>query len=452
LDAAQAAGQGERGGQDGRGGPGATNGRTLWSAVSPPPPPAPALAGELRADVAVVGAGILGLSLALHLAEAGVRVALLEAGEIGAGASGRNTGFVVPSFPGGHDPESVAARLGAAQGEQLARLAGGSAALVFETIRRHAIDCDGEQTGWLQPAHTPALVDGLAKRVRAWQALGQPVALLDRAETQRLTGNPRYLGALLDRSGGQLNPLAYARGLARAAAGQGAALHCRSAVRSWHREAGGWRLTTEGGSVLAQQVFFTTNALAGRLLPGVARSLIAVRPYQVATQPLDPALRARLLPERQPVSDLHRHTFAYRLSADHRLVTGGIAMRNDAGATARMAEYFLRRLHRYLPGLPPLQAAFAWRGVIAVTSDFLPALWQVEPGVFAPIGCNGRGVAMTTALGRAIAAHVASQGSAALPLPVTAARPRPLHGLLSHAPSAWLAWNRWRDARDDRSV
>jgi len=345
----------------------------------------------------------------------------------------------------------VAARLGTAPGETLARLAGDSAALVFELIRRHAIDCDGEQTGWLQPAHTPALLRALEARARAWAALGQPVVLLDRAETHRLTGNPRYLGALLDRSGGQLNPLAYARGLARAAAGQGAMLFCRSAVRAYHREAGGWRVLTAGGSLLVQQIFFTTNALAGRLLPEVSRSLIAVRPYQVATQVLEPAQRARLLPERQPVSDLHRHTFAYRLSPDHRLVTGGIALWQDAGATARMAAYFLRRLHRYLPGLPPLQAAYAWSGVIALTRDFLPALWQLEPGVFAPIGCNGRGVAMTTALGRAIAAHVASQGSAALPLPVTATQPRPLHGLLRHAPSAWLAWNRWRDARDDRA-
>ena len=421
---------------------------SLWAAITPDLAPAPGLRGEVRADVAIVGAGILGLSIALHLAEAGVRAVVIDAAQIGFGASGRNTGFVVPHLVAGHDLTSVTALLGAEHAERLVQLAGESGDVVFETIGRFAIAADAEQTGWLQPAHRQAKLALLERRVAIAQARGHPVVLLGRAETERLTGTRRYLGALLDRSGGQLNPLAYVRGLARAATRAGATIFGDSPVLRHRREAGAWVLDAAQGSVRAARIFFTTNALVGSLLPNVKSSLIAVQPYQVATQPLDPATLARILPERQPVADLHRHTFAYRLSPDNRLVSGGIAMRNDAGAVQRMAEYFIRRLHRYLPGLPALQAEYAWRGVVATTRDFLPVVWQIEPGLLAPIGCNGRGVAMSTALGRALAAHVAT--GAPSPLPLVATQPRPLHRLLQFAPSGWLAWNRWRDWRDDR--
>jgi glycine/D-amino acid oxidase-like deaminating enzyme len=432
--------------------PGGADQDTLWWARGHTPPAAPPLLGAARADVAIVGAGILGLSMALHLAVAGARVVVIEAGQPGGGASGRNTGFVVPSLTAGHGPASVARLLGAEAGDRLARLVGGSAEAVFATIRRFGIACDAEQTGWLQPAHTPDRMRLLEARVREWRALDQPVELLDRAETARLTGSRRYFGALLDRSGGQIDPLAYARGLAAAAVARGAVLHGDSPARGHARDGAGWRVDTPRGHIVASTVCFTTNALAGALLPSVHRALIAVTPYQVATQPLDAATLARILPERHPVSDLHRHSFAYRLSADNRLVTGGIAVRNDAAATARMAAYFLRRLRRYLPDLPPLRADHAWRGLIATTRDFLPALWEIEPGVFAPIGCNGRGVAMTTALGRALAGHLVDPVAHPSPLPLTTPRARALHALSHLAPSAWLAWNRWHDGRDDRAA
>jgi glycine/D-amino acid oxidase-like deaminating enzyme len=422
----------------------------LWTALSPAPPPTQALAGQVRADVAIVGAGILGLSLALHLAEAGIACTLVEAGELGHGASGRNTGFVVPSFTAGNGPVSVAARLGAASGDRLSRLVGGSADLVFATIGRCAIACAAEQTGWLQPAHTAERVRLLERRVREWQALGQNVTLLDQAETRRLTGNPAYLAALLDRSGGQINPLAYTLGLARAAIAAGAAVHTQSPVTGYRRDGSRWRLDTSGGSVQAARIVFTTNAMAGRLLPPVTSSLIRARPHQVATQVLDSDVLTRILPERQPVSDLHRHTFAYRISPDNRLVTGGLAVLNDRGATARIADYFLQRLHRYLPGLPPLRAEYAWNGVVATTADFLPAVWQIAPGVLAPIGCNGRGVAVATALGQALAAHLAT--GAALPSPAAPPQPRRFHALLQFGPSLWLGWNRLVDNAEDRAA
>jgi glycine/D-amino acid oxidase-like deaminating enzyme len=115
-----------------------------------------------------------------------------------------------------------------------------------------------------------------------------------------------------------------------------------------------------------------------------------------------------------------------------------------------MARYFLDRLRRYLPDLPPLEAAFAWDGVVATTPDLIPEVWTIGPGCYAPIGCNGRGVAVTTALGAALADFALSGKKADLPLPLGPPRPRAVHALLAHGPSLWLAWNRLRDAIDDR--
>ena len=289
----------------------------------------------------------------------------------------------------------------------------------------------------------------LEERVRQWQALGQPVELLDKSQAQALTGSPIYRSALIDRSGGQINPLAYARGLAQAASAAGARLYGNARVRSYRSDAGKWLLETRDGSLRADKVFFAANALGGALLPDVRRSIIAVQPYQVVTQPLDEAVRERILPQRQPVADLHNHTFAVRWSPDNRLMTGGLGVINADANVKAMAEKFLARLHQYLPGLPALQAAYAWRGAAATTPDFLPAVWSVDRNLYAPIGCNGRGVAVATSLGRALAAFAVSGDAQDLPVAITPPQPRPFHSLLSTGPSLWLMWNQFKDWRDD---
>jgi len=422
---------------------------SLWRAITAPLSGLMPLADAVTADIAVVGGGILGLSLALHLGESGSSVVLIEAAEIGFGASGRNTGFVVPSFVGGIGPADVARKVGHDQGERLSRFVGGSAELLYALVRRHAIDCVPEQTGWLQPAHTDQTLRLIEERVQQWSALGQPVALLGRSEAQQLTGSLIYRGALVDRSGGQVNPLAYVRGLARAAQAAGVRIHPNSPALSYERNGAHWEIRTPAGMVRAERAVFATNAMAGDLAPAVAQTIIPVRPYQVATQPLDEATRQRILPRRQPVADLHRHTFAYRWSPDNRLVTGGLAVIPTARATRRIAQGFLARLNRYLPDLPPLEPAFVWNGVIATTPSFLPEVWKMAPGLYAPIACNGRGVAVATAMGKAMADFLRHDDETKLPVAVSGPAPRVAHRLLSYGPSLWLGWNRLRDWRDD---
>jgi glycine/D-amino acid oxidase-like deaminating enzyme len=425
---------------------------SLWSALTPPAANTPALREQLGVDVGVVGAGILGLSAALHLAQAGVSVAVLDAGPLGHGASGRNTGFVVPSLKGAIGFDDVARTLGPEIAERLLRRVLGAGTFVFHLIREHGIECAAEQNGWLQPA--PTAETAVAMQLRASEAarLGHTVHLLDAAEVRATTGIGGYLNALFDPSGGQINPLAYVRGLASAAMRHGARIFSGTRVIALERAAQSWSLSVDTGGVLrAGTVLLTTNALVGPLVPELARSLLPVRGYQVASQPMPPAIQQRILPGRQPLVDLRHHPFAVRWSPDGRLVTGGGAVINNPGAVPRMARFLLRRLARMVPELPPLQPAFAWDGVIAATGDFLPKLFELGPGLLAPIGCNGRGVALTTTFGAALAAYLCTGEAADLPVAPTPPRPWKLHGPMRFAPAVWLAGARLRDWNAERS-
>ena len=425
-----------------------TFGDSLWSALAPgaddrADAPAP-LTGEVEADVAIVGAGFLGLSAALHLAEAGIRVVVAEAEEPGFGASGRNTGFVVPSLKTAIGPADVRERLGAA-GDRLTALVGQSGTLVFDLIARHALACSAERTGWMQPAHTAAMLEVLMQRREDWRARGRSVEILSAEETARRVGAPGYHGALFDPTGGQIDPLAYARGLAAAAGRLGAAIHPRTRVERLERAGPRWALVTTQGRILAERVLLATNALVGPLSAAVAASIVPVRVRQIATQPLSPELHAMILPGRSPLADTRRHTLAVRWSPDGRLLTGGLVLPGP-GARARTVRAFVRRLERLYPAAGPLRADYVWNGVIAATMDSLPRFAALAPGLDAAIGCNGRGIALTTALGRDIAGlYAGTLAAGEFPLPHRAPEPVPGRRLARIGPSFWLPWSNLRD-------
>ena len=422
---------------------------TLWYATAPPAPETPTLDDDARSDVAVVGGGFMGASLTLHLAENGVDVRLIEAGEPGFGASGRSTGCVVSSFATGTGPAEARKLLGDERGNRLSRMIGGGGDLVFDLARRHRILCDAEQTGWLNPTHTPSKISFLEAHRARWMELDHPLHMLDRAETLRLSGSPGYFAALLDPTGGQINPLAYVRGLIGAAQAAGAVVYGHSPVVRYERVSGAWRLFTAQGSVTAEHVYFTTNALIGNLIPEVARSQIPVTVYQIATEVLGEADRQAILPERHCLSDLRRQRVAYRWSACNRLLTGGV-MAIKVGTSKRMPKHYLARLRHVLPGRGPFRAAYAWQGVVGVTRDFLPRLMDLGSGMYAALACNGRGITMATAFGRMLAQFAVDGREADLPVPVTRPNPIPLHGIIRHGPSLWLPWSRVQDWCEER--
>ncbi|MFZ1338651.1 MAG: FAD-dependent oxidoreductase [Paracoccaceae bacterium] len=421
---------------------------TLWHATAAAGTRYPAACGESETDLLVIGGGFAGLSAALHAAEAGLRVTLLEAERIAWGASGRNAGFVVPNFAK-VDPEAVVARLGPDRGAALNRFAAESADLVFDLIRRHAIACDACQSGWIQPAHSAEALARSQSRARQWQALGRPVEILDRAAVEELTGAIGYRGGWIDRSAGVLNPVGFARGLARAASAAGATLHEESPVISLVQQGAGWLAATGAARISAPRVVLATNAHVGGLLPGLARSFFPLKVFQIATEPLPASVRHRLLPGDQCVSDTRRNLFTFRFDADNRLITGGMHFLGP-GADRRVPHAIHRRMARMLdlPDLPPL--AHAWSGIASVMPDFLPALADIAPGLTEGFACNGRGIAMTIRLGRELAQWAQGAPLADLSVPSRKISPIVLHGLMQHAPQALLPVSILRDRLDDR--
>jgi glycine/D-amino acid oxidase-like deaminating enzyme len=423
------------------------NAISLWHAVGRNRRQRPALGGTHDADLAIIGGGFSGLSAALHAAGQGLSVIVLEAEIVAWGASGRNAGFVVPNFAK-MDPDDVTALLGTKRGERLIEFACGSGDLVFDLIKRHGIECEAEQSGWIQPAHSAAAFEKVQSRAGQWAKRGRPVAVLDRIAVEEATGAKGYFGGWTDRSGGLLNPVEYARGLADAAERAGARIFERSSVREITQEAGGYRLTTDKGVVRAAKVFVATNAYGQSLNPVLGRTYFPLRVFQIATEPLPREIRKRLVPGNQGVGDTRRNLFTFRFDAANRLITGGMHIFSP-GAAERVPHAIHRRLAEKLElkHIPPI--AYAWSGMAAVAPDFLPHLVDLGPGMIAGFACNGRGIALTTAMGRVIAEWASGVDARDLPIPFAPPRKIPFHGMMRHAPNALLPWSMWRDRLDE---
>ena len=213
--------------------------------------PIPRSRGAVRADVAVVGGGLTGLSAALHLLEKGAQVVVIEANEIGSGASGRNGGFVVPHFARA-EPDDVVRNLGEG-GERLVRLVGNSADALFELVARLGIECDAAQRGWYQAAHSAAAWRMLEMRAAQWARHGQSVGVHDAASTSRLTGTHGYFGSWSNPSGGTVHPLKLVHGLAAAVLARRGEIRENCSVERLTRTANGWQLATVDGEVSASR-------------------------------------------------------------------------------------------------------------------------------------------------------------------------------------------------------
>lgn len=418
---------------------------TLWSETSPPAPATEGLDASLTADVTIIGAGYAGLSAALHLAEAGKRVVVLEALEIGHGGAGRNNGMVIPALSRAY-PKDLRRRFGTERGNRFARLIADSAQFTFDLIRRHAIDCDAVQQGWAQPAHSPGRARLGRDRFAQWQELGADVDYLDRDALAARTGSPYYHGGWLARSGGHLNPLKFVRGLAAAALAAGAQIHTHTPATRIVAAGDGWKTRSPRGDVRSEKIIVATDAYADELIPELRRSIIPVRAFQQATAPLPPDLLASILPTRLAISDTHGDMHFVRPTVDGRLVTGG-GLVSGVQWRPRLDRRIAQRLHKMFPAIPAtIPFEYAWDGHVAFTLDFLPHLHELGPGLLTVTGYNGRGVALSAAFGRVLAdAVIHGRASDDLDLPLTPLNPLPLHGLLRRVAPLKLLSYRWSD-------
>ncbi|MDI4235759.1 FAD-dependent oxidoreductase [Bradyrhizobium sp. Arg237L] len=422
---------------------------SLWAAVTPAGPDLPELTGTRQADVVVIGSGFTGLSTALHLREAGVDVAIVEAMEPGWGASGRNNGQVIPTLSR-PDPEDIVAKHRAA-GERFVSLLRDSASTLFDVAGRYNIQAEQEQAGWVQPVHSPGRIKIAERRVRQWSKFGAPVELLTRDQVRDMLGSDAWYGGFWNRSGGHINPLALARGLARAVLDLDGRIYARSPVESFERQNNRWVVKTAKGEISGRALVVATNAYSGEivksLVPEIATEVMPVLSWQMATQPLSDNVRKSIIPGRQAMSDTHGELYFARYDARNRLVTGG-AVIGPGDKAARLKARVAERLQRLWPQIGDISFDHVWNGYVGMTTDFLPRFHQLGPDAYGWTGCNGRAVALTIAIGAEFAKAVRGVPVKELALPFTEPQPIAAHGLLRKLAPLMLLVYRRRDARE----
>lgn len=397
----------------------------VYLETAEPGPAAPPLDRDVRADVAVVGGGITGLSTALHLAERGAHVVLLEAEEPGFGASGRNGGQVNPGLK--RDPDLVERDFGPDLGGRMNALAGSAPEFVFGLVKRLGIRCDARQNGTLRAAVGGKFVGKLHATAEQLARRGAPVEVLEGVALERATGTRRYAAALLDRRGGDLNPLAYSRGLARAAIAAGAAVHGRSRVTRLTRNGTRWSVGTARGKVDAGQVVLATNGYTDDLWPKLRRSIVPVFGAIAASAPLAPALAQRIMPARCVLYESGMITVYYRVDVAGRLLIGGRGPMREVdsiGAIPHLARY----AQELWPALANVEWSHVWGGRLAMTRDDYPHVHEPAPGMLMCLGYNGRGVALATIMGSRLARRILTPAEP-FDMPVSELKSIALHAL-----------------------
>jgi glycine/D-amino acid oxidase-like deaminating enzyme len=403
----------------------------LWEKTAPEAPPAPKLSVDVDCDIAIVGAGFTGLSAALHAAQGGATVTVLDGAEIGFGGSGRNVGLVNAGM--WTMPEELPKTLGDTYGQRLLALLGDAPRAVFELVDRHKIACEIEPVGTLHCAVNRRGLAELEERERQWRTRGAPVRLLDKAEAAAKIGTKAYAGALLDERAGTIQPLAYARGLASAAIAAGARVFSSSPALGCQADGDRWILRTPQGAARAKWVLVATNAYTVAPWAELRAELTHLPYFNFATVPLDEATRRAILPGRQGCWDTRQILSSFRFDQTGRLVFGSVGALRGTGLPIHRA-WARRALAKLFPRLAGIEFDGEWYGMIGMTADHLPRFHRLAHNIVSFSGYNGRGIAPGTVFGRCLAdLALGAIGEADLPLPVT----EPKTALLRHAAEAF---------------
>lgn len=415
---------------------------SLWAATAVPRREFPPLAGEVRTKSVIIGAGFVGLSAALHLAEAGHDAVVIEANAVGWGASGRNGAQAIPGLK--FDPDTLEEMFGPNLGPRVVRTAGNTTNYLFEVISKFGIPCDARQKGWIQPAHSPTALALVQRRAKQWMARGVNAKLLDAAEVKKLIGAEGYLGGWLDPRGGGIQPLSYARGLANAAVARGARIFEATPALKLEQHGTGWKVTTPAGSVVAEKLLIATNAYTDDLWPGLRQSLVPAVSVQIATDPLPSDIRKSILPQEHYASDTLRLLRYYHVDVHGRFILGTRGPLYD-DVSFDDAKPNLRHVQEMFPQLAGIPFSFVWSGRVAMTPDHLQHMHVLAPNAFAAVGCVGRGVALTTTTGRFLADLAQGVPPEAIDFPITPVKSLPLHAFTPLAVWYLTQYYRLRD-------
>jgi len=402
----------------------------------------PSLDFDGEVDVVVIGGGFVGCSAALHIAEAGQKVVVLEGNKIGWGSAGRNAGHVT-AHATKLEPEAVIATYGKKYGERLNEVGAKAPEFVLNLSEEHGLDLSSVKGGIVSAAHSSAALERLRMRCQFWKDYGAPVDILDAAETADILGSDTYVGSYIDRRGIAINPLAFIRGLARAAIGKGAVLCEHTKVTSFSQDGNKWCVSAEGHTVSADHVLLCTNAYTDDIWPGLKRTIIPVRGYQIWSKPLPEEVRGQILRGVSAALETRRMPTGLRLHGDGRLQFSG-----GAGLGPELAPNFPERvaaIERIFPAVGKVEVEGWWSGWVTRGIADGWRLHRLAPGLLTAIGCNGRGVAMGPIMGRELAKLICGTAEDDLIIPIS--RPTEITGYVFYKPVAAITmqYMKWRD-------
>ena len=362
------------------------------------------LRGEHRADVVVLGGGIAGCSAALHLSKRGYRVALLEAHAVGYGASGRSGGQTIFGLAVGQ--QTLAAEVGHADARRLFNLSIEALDLTQSLIAEHGIDCEYHANHVhvaVKPRHVTELQEW-AHELHEEYGYTSP-RLLNRDELPAHVRSDRYLGGLLDSRSGHLHPLKFTQGVARAAEAAGAKIFEHSPVLRY-QDGAEVVVHTAQGSVRCAHLVLCGNAYIGAVAPALARRILGVGTYIIATEPLGEGRAKELLPSNAAIADINWILDYFRRSADHRLLFGG-RVSYSALQPPHLGEAMRRRMLRIFPTLADVKVAYAWGGYLDITRSRAPDFGRLAHNVFYMQGFSGHGMTLTSLAGKLVAEAIA---------------------------------------------
>jgi gamma-glutamylputrescine oxidase len=374
------------------------------ASAAPQPPVRESLRGDLQADIAVVGGGIAGCAAALHLAQRGYRVVLLEARFVGYGASGRSGGQAI--FGLAASQQTLIAQIGRDDARRLFALSVEALDVTQALIRDFRIDCD------YQPNHLHVAVKPRhVRELQAWadelhQDYGYDSArFVSGTELPAHITSTRYLAGLIDTRSGHLQPRKYTRGVARAAENAGAVIFENSQVLRYE-DGAAVRVHTAQGSVRCANLVLCCNAYIGALAPALARRILGVGTYIIATEPLGKERAQALLPSNAAIADVNWILDYFRRSEQDRMLFGGRVSYSSV-QPPQLAEGMRKRMLRVFPSLNDVKVGFAWGGYLDITMSRAPNFGRLAPNVFYLQGFSGHGITLTGLAGKLVAEAVA---------------------------------------------
>lgn len=378
---------------------------SYYAATANQAPERPALEGEVGCDVCVIGAGFTGLSTALHLAEKGYQVVVLEGSKVAWGASGRNGGQIVNGF--NRDLDGIALRYGKDTARVVGSMLTEGSEIIRERIKKYDIKCDLKD-GAIIAAWTPKHLRGLEKRMQSWQEAGHDGLELISAEKIRdYVNTDLYCGGLLDRKGGHMHPMNLALGEAAAFESLGGKIYENSTALNVKRGPK-VEVQTADGTVRADFLVACGNAYLGELMPEIETKVLPASSQVTTTEVLGKDITDTLIPQDNCIEDANYFLDYYRITADKRLLFGGGTVyggKDPSDIRAELRPHILRTF----PQLKDAKIEFAWSGNICLTVSRVPHMGRLDSNVYFSHGYSGHGVTGTHVAGRLIAEAISQQ-------------------------------------------